>query len=51
MELHSLECMIVLITFVTYASPVAMFEVGCSESIPFGITHETAGSWPALAAA
>ncbi len=27
-----------------------MFDDGCSESIPFGITHETEGSLPALAA-
>ena len=42
--------MIVLTRFVTYAWPSLILAGGCSETLSFGITQETAGSVPASAA-
>src|SRR4051812_22740047 len=42
--------MIALITLVTYAWPAVTFDGGCSLTRSFGITHDTAGSLPSLAA-
>ena len=46
MLLHSGLRMIALISPVTYVSPVLISAGGCSETVPFGVTHDTAGRSP-----
>src|ERR1700759_960353 len=43
--------MIALIRPVTYVSPVLISPGGCSDTLPFGVIHDTAGRCPALTSA
>lgn len=49
-ESQSGPCMIAFTTAVTYASPLATDDRGCSETSSLGTTHETAGRTPFVAA-
>ena len=51
MLLHSGLRMIALISPVTYVWPALISPGGCSDTVPFGVIHDTAGSSPFLAAA